>query len=72
MCLPPWQDRARRAAATIAPRQLVKASSYLRGVEANLDKLAERLQLEKLEIASAMRSPPSSSTKCDAFSNMTV
>ena len=42
MYLAPWQERARRAAATIAPRQLIKASPYLREVEASLDKLADR------------------------------
>jgi len=42
MYLAPWQDRARRAAATIAPRQLIKSSSYLQEVKANLNKLADR------------------------------
>ena len=42
MYLAPWQDRGRRTAATVAPRQLIKASTYLREVEANLNKLADR------------------------------
>jgi len=42
MYLAPWRDRARRGAAVIAPRQLVKASPYLKEVEANLGKLADR------------------------------
>jgi haloalkane dehalogenase len=42
MYLAPWRDPARRAAAVIAPRQLVAASSYLREVERNLPKLADR------------------------------
>ena len=42
MYLAPWRDRPRRGAAVIAPRQLVKASSYLKEVEANLGKLADR------------------------------
>ena len=42
MYLAPWQDRARRAPATIAPRQLIKASPYLREVEASLGKLDDR------------------------------
>jgi haloalkane dehalogenase len=40
--LAPWRDPARRAAAVIAPRQLIAASSYLENVEANLPKLADR------------------------------
>ncbi len=42
MYLVPWRDRARRGAAVIAPRQLVKASPYLKEVEANLGSLADR------------------------------
>jgi haloalkane dehalogenase len=42
MYLAPWRDRARRGAAVIAPRQLVKASPYLKEVEANLGSLADR------------------------------
>jgi len=42
MYLAPWQDRAPRTAATVAPRQLIEASAYLREVEANLNKLADR------------------------------
>ena len=42
MYLAPWRNRARRAAAVIAPRQLVAASPYLENVEANLPKLADR------------------------------
>jgi haloalkane dehalogenase len=42
MYLAPWRDRARRRAAVIAPRQLVKATPYLKEVEANLGKLADR------------------------------
>lgn len=38
----PWQDPARRKAAVIAPRQLIKASEYLKQVEVNLSKLADR------------------------------
>jgi haloalkane dehalogenase len=45
MYLAPWQDHARRTAATVAPRQLIKASPYLREVEANLNKLADRRTL---------------------------
>ena len=40
--LAPWRDRSRRKAAVIAPRQLIKASAYLREVEAGLPKLADR------------------------------
>jgi haloalkane dehalogenase len=36
----PWQDRKRRVAAVIAPRQLISASPYLRRVEQSLPKLA--------------------------------
>jgi haloalkane dehalogenase len=42
MYLAPWRDRARRGAAVIAPGQLVKASPYLKEVEANLGSLADR------------------------------
>ena len=42
MYLAPWRDRARRGAAVIAPRQLVRASVYLKEVEANLGSLADR------------------------------
>jgi haloalkane dehalogenase len=40
--LAPWQDRARRRAAVIAPRQLIKASGYLAQVEVGLPALADR------------------------------
>jgi len=40
--LAPWKDRRRRATATIAPRQLVKAAPYLREVERNLVRIADR------------------------------
>jgi haloalkane dehalogenase len=42
MYMAPWRDRNRRAAAVIAPKQLIAASAYLRDVEANLGKLADR------------------------------
>ena len=42
MYLAPWRDPGRRAAAVIAPRQLIAASPYLREVEANLHSLADR------------------------------
>jgi haloalkane dehalogenase len=42
MYLAPWRNPARRTAAVIAPRQLIAASSYLREVEANLPRLADR------------------------------
>jgi haloalkane dehalogenase len=42
MYLAPWRDRARRGAAVIAPRQLVKATPYLTEVEAHLGSLADR------------------------------
>ena len=42
MYLAPWRDRARRRAAVIAPRQLVKATPYLKEVEAKLRSLADR------------------------------
>jgi len=41
MYLAPGRDPARRAPAVIAPRQLVRASVYLREVEANLSRLAD-------------------------------
>jgi haloalkane dehalogenase len=40
--LAPWRKRSRRAAAVIAPRQIIAASAFLRGVEANLPRLADR------------------------------
>jgi haloalkane dehalogenase len=40
--LAPWRKPDRRIAAVIAPRQLVKASAYLREVERNLPALADR------------------------------
>jgi haloalkane dehalogenase len=40
--LAPWREPDRRIAAVIAPRQLVKASAYLREVERNLSTLADR------------------------------
>ena len=40
--LAPWKDRGRRKPATIAPRQLIKAAPYLREVESNLHKIADR------------------------------
>jgi haloalkane dehalogenase len=45
MYLAPWQQRARRRAAVIAPRQLVRATPYLREVEAGLAKLTDRSAL---------------------------
>jgi haloalkane dehalogenase len=45
MYLAPWQERARRRAAVIAPRQLIRATPYLREVEAGLAKLADRSAL---------------------------
>jgi haloalkane dehalogenase len=42
MYLAPWRQRGRRRAAVIAPRQLIRASPYLRSVEAGLAKLADR------------------------------
>lgn len=42
MYLAPWRNRARRTAAVIAPRQLIRATSYLREVEAGLPALADR------------------------------
>jgi haloalkane dehalogenase len=38
--LAPWRDPARREAAVIAPRQLIKATAYLRQVESGLPALA--------------------------------
>jgi haloalkane dehalogenase len=38
----PWRDPARRPPAAIGPHQLIAASSYLKEVEANLPKLADR------------------------------
>jgi haloalkane dehalogenase len=45
MYLAPWRERARRRAAVIAPRQLIRATPYLREVEAGLAKLADRSAL---------------------------
>jgi haloalkane dehalogenase len=42
MYFAPWRNRARRTAAVIAPRQLVAASGYLRQVEADLPRIADR------------------------------
>jgi haloalkane dehalogenase len=42
MYLAPWRERSRRIAAVIAPRQLIAASPFLRGVEDNLPRLADR------------------------------
>jgi haloalkane dehalogenase len=42
MYLAPWRDPSRRTAAVVAPRQLIAASAYLREVEGNLPKLADR------------------------------
>jgi len=42
MYLAPWQSRSRRIASVIAPGQLIAASSYLREVERNLPRLADR------------------------------
>ena len=38
----PWRDPARRAPAAIGPKQLTAASDYLKEVEANLPKIADR------------------------------
>ena len=38
----PWRDPARRPPAAIGPRQLIAASAYLKEVEANLPRLADR------------------------------
>ena len=38
----PWRDPARRAPAAIGPKQLIAASDYLKEVEANLPKIADR------------------------------
>jgi haloalkane dehalogenase len=40
--LAPWRERTRRKAAVIAPRQLIRASEYLREVESGLPRLANR------------------------------
>lgn len=40
--LAPWRRRARRMPAVIAPRQLIRASEYLREVESGLSRLADR------------------------------
>lgn len=40
--LAPWRPRARRKAAVIAPRQLIRASEYLREVESGLSLLRDR------------------------------
>jgi pimeloyl-ACP methyl ester carboxylesterase len=45
MYFAPWRNRARRGPAVIAPRQLVAASPYLREVEANLPRIADRSAL---------------------------
>jgi haloalkane dehalogenase len=42
MYLAPWRERRRRAAAVIAPRQLIAASAFLHAVEDNLPRLADR------------------------------
>jgi len=42
MYLAPWRERSRRIAAVVAPRQLIAASPFLRGVEDNLPTLADR------------------------------
>jgi haloalkane dehalogenase len=42
MYLAPWRSRSRRIAAVIAPRQLIAAAPYLREVERNLPRLADR------------------------------
>jgi haloalkane dehalogenase len=42
MYFAPWRDRARRTAAVVAPRQLIKAAPYLREVERNLARIADR------------------------------
>ena len=42
MYFAPWQNRERRIAAVIAPRQLIASSRYLWTVEENLPKLADR------------------------------
>jgi len=42
MYLAPWRERSRRTAAVIAPRQLIAASAFLRGVEDSLSRLADR------------------------------
>lgn len=40
--LAPWRDPARRQPATIGPHQLIAASDYLREVEVNLQRFADR------------------------------
>jgi haloalkane dehalogenase len=40
--LAPWRDPARRAPAAIGPKQLIAATDYLKEVEANLPKIADR------------------------------
>jgi haloalkane dehalogenase len=42
MYMAPWRKRRRRKASVIAPRQLAKATDYLREVEAGLSRLADR------------------------------
>lgn len=42
MYMAPWRNPARRVAAIIAPRQLVAASPFLRLVESNLSRIADR------------------------------
>jgi len=40
--LAPWRDPERREASVVGPRQLIAASGYLRVVEANMPRLADR------------------------------
>lgn len=40
--LAPWRDRRARRPSVIAPRQLIRASAFLREVEAGLQRLADR------------------------------
>jgi haloalkane dehalogenase len=40
--LAPWRDPAQRAPAAIGPKQLIAAAHYLKEVEANLPKIADR------------------------------
>jgi haloalkane dehalogenase len=40
--LAPWREPSRRTAAVIAPRQLIRASPFLREVEGNLSRLSDR------------------------------
>jgi len=42
MYLAPWQEKSRRVASVIGPRQLIAASDYLRVIEAGLNKLSDR------------------------------